>query len=475
MVTAANPYRDQRTQYDPGMGMDELCDALNLGKYIGVLAPSGGEPTISSAIISFLQSGTPASGTVAHKLRQIISVTDEPFGAVGDGVTDDTAAIQAAIDHQTNGGVVFFPPGDYLISTVLTAADPDKLTLLGCGRFSRIHKGANMTMISLGAESSMHRLYLDGEGGTYTGLGVSISTGANDNVSWRRITECDIIDTKSYCVEFTQAIAGFKSVLLNSRFVPTDLATVAIKMPAADETNGNRKIIACDSASNTLVDLGGSENTHVLGCDGSVPLFDDLTTKAICTGNRFVGSEFTFDGTDCVFTSNVLAPTTWTFNATLAGSVFRNNSFATSPTITDNAGGSTSGNEIEYNWVTYTPTWTATGTAPAIGDGTINGAYHREGTDMHVNIVFTAGSTTTFGTGAWSFSLPKAADRLTVGAARLTDSGTAFYAAVCEIAAAASTVQIYGYNVANAVTNAIPFTWASGDRITLDIVYPIDG
>jgi hypothetical protein len=42
------------------------------------------------------------------------------FGAVGDGATLDTAAIQAAIDActQQSGGTVYFPPGDYLSGTL---------------------------------------------------------------------------------------------------------------------------------------------------------------------------------------------------------------------------------------------------------------------------------------------------------------------------------------------------------------------
>lgn len=51
------------------------------------------------------------------------------FGALGDGVHDDTAAIRAAVNFQQTGGdgsnlaksaaVVYLPPGDYLISDTI--------------------------------------------------------------------------------------------------------------------------------------------------------------------------------------------------------------------------------------------------------------------------------------------------------------------------------------------------------------------
>ena len=66
----------------------------------------------------FTQSGTGAvQRTVENKLKDTVSVKD--FGAVGDGVADDTAAIQAAI-NATNKGVLFFPPGDYKITSMVT-------------------------------------------------------------------------------------------------------------------------------------------------------------------------------------------------------------------------------------------------------------------------------------------------------------------------------------------------------------------
>ncbi|MBW3542118.1 MAG: glycoside hydrolase family 55 protein [Planctomycetes bacterium] len=47
----------------------------------------------------------------------IINVKQPPFGAAGDGVTDDTEAIQAAWEAaKRTGGRVFLPPGEYRIS-----------------------------------------------------------------------------------------------------------------------------------------------------------------------------------------------------------------------------------------------------------------------------------------------------------------------------------------------------------------------
>ncbi|MFJ2502536.1 right-handed parallel beta-helix repeat-containing protein [Microbacterium sp. NPDC087592] len=57
-------------------------------------------------------------GTLSAVFGWAVQVTDPRFGAVGDGVTDDTAAIQAAIDFAfaSGGATVVVPPGTYMIN-----------------------------------------------------------------------------------------------------------------------------------------------------------------------------------------------------------------------------------------------------------------------------------------------------------------------------------------------------------------------
>ena len=66
--------------------------------------------------------------TVAAKLQQTVSVID--FGAVGDGATDDTAAIQLALDA-TENGELYFPAGQYKITSAL--AVNARMTIRGAG------------------------------------------------------------------------------------------------------------------------------------------------------------------------------------------------------------------------------------------------------------------------------------------------------------------------------------------------------
>lgn len=91
-------------------GQTDYIEQLN------ALDGSGG-----SALVGFLQSGTGAvATTVQTKLRESVSVKD--FGAVGNGIADDTAAIQAAIDasYTNYNKTVFVPNGIYKLTGRIT-------------------------------------------------------------------------------------------------------------------------------------------------------------------------------------------------------------------------------------------------------------------------------------------------------------------------------------------------------------------
>lgn len=88
---------------------------------------------------TFLQAGAGAvTRSVNSKLRDMVSVKD--FGAVGDDVTDDTAAIQSALDASPG---VFFPAGSYKVTAALQMNDFNFVMGSGRGSIIRsIHNGA---------------------------------------------------------------------------------------------------------------------------------------------------------------------------------------------------------------------------------------------------------------------------------------------------------------------------------------------
>jgi hypothetical protein len=89
------------------------------------------------------------------------------YGAVGDGTTDDTAAIQAAIDASDN---VFLPEGTYLISTCLVMSRP-RQNIRGASKDTYIKAKAGFTGTTIGGSTGAPMIWYQNPTGDWDGTG----------------------------------------------------------------------------------------------------------------------------------------------------------------------------------------------------------------------------------------------------------------------------------------------------------------
>jgi hypothetical protein len=104
---------------------------LNVGDLVNYTIGASTSLSVNAASVLYNEGGTGAVNRNAEqKFQETLSVTD--FGAVGNGLVDDTAAVQNAINAaSTTGAVLYFPAGTYnVLSTsanALTALSNVKL------------------------------------------------------------------------------------------------------------------------------------------------------------------------------------------------------------------------------------------------------------------------------------------------------------------------------------------------------------
>lgn len=82
----------------------------------------------------------------------VVNVRAPAFGAVGDGVADDTAAIQAAINATAAGGVCYFPRGTYLLTSTEAAI------LVGRSQVVLAGDGATVSVLRVADDSAAARV-----------------------------------------------------------------------------------------------------------------------------------------------------------------------------------------------------------------------------------------------------------------------------------------------------------------------------
>lgn len=211
-----------------------------------------------------------------------ISITD--YGAVGDGSTDNTAAIQAACDALTSGGILYFPAGSYKFTAKLAFEGVDGVTLQGAGN--------NTILLPYGALDSalelldcdyprISNLQINGINMTGTGPGVVL-----DGSSHGRIEGCKILNTPGYGVklgQFSSVSGSYFNILDGNHFFNCGRlmdATDAANIYSGSEAS-ETKIIGgeCQSSPGTGWLIDGAN-----GCTGLGASFEGNSKTGVKVG-----------------------------------------------------------------------------------------------------------------------------------------------------------------------------------------------
>ena len=182
--------------------------------------------------------------------RLVVNVTDSRFGATGDGTTDDTAAIQQAIDEAAPGAVVFFPPGTYLVgsagASILTGRSG--VTLAGAGstasalRVAPSSAATRVLNLSRASDSGVRDLGFEADGNTNVLSAVYASVLRGQENIWVR--GCRFADfmpgrtSTTYAAVYTWTSDGVH--VLDSVFTGCGRAVTLDQPDGPCEVSGNR-------------------------------------------------------------------------------------------------------------------------------------------------------------------------------------------------------------------------------------------
>jgi len=426
---------------------------------------------VDSSDVTFLQAGTGAvTRTAQAKMRDVVSVKD--FGAVGDGVTDDTVAFQNAI-AAASGKALFIssPSNAYKITSGLTI--PTGTSIIGDNKWKcKILCGANINLLTMQDSSSISGVYL--EGNATTGVGIQIPSGQNN----QSIIDCRIINFDSGAsagvLNFADNTAGSRMFVSNVEMWQTNGITgsgkYAVYIPNVISANAiPRKFDGIETAGLASFYLGGCNNLYIVNSFIGDLAYTSNSRAALITNTRVLNqTSLTVDGANHILQGNIFPQIT--LAATLTNSVigpFSNNN----PPIIDNTPANNSVQTFQYRWL-YTPTLSSGGVAPVLGNGSIAGYYSRIGAAIFVVVTFQLGSTTTLGTGALRFGLPvsKPDGEVICGGGAVINIGGTLYTANIQIPGAVAYFELIR-DTSGSVTAASPGAFGTGDTIRVSFTY----
>lgn len=435
--------------------------------------PTASQPLTGAELAPVVQGGI-TKKTPISAFGQMANV--KTYGAVGDGVANDTAAFTAAMAAST---AVYVPPGTYKITSTL--AVPNNTTLYGAGRgTSKLLHAFNGDMMTLGNYSGLSGLWLDGQGGTYTGQGVVI----NNGVGRQSITNCRITDFNAACLYFF-AQGGMQCSVFDLIASQTNGATGTGNFAIVIQDTGSvesgafpRKFSHIETNGFCSFSFGSSNNTYITN-SFLADLYYSVNSRATLISNCRLANQLALSirGNNHTIISSAITPQitiepggpppgiAYTDNIALQG-----NSYNNLPII-DN---SVNTRNLLDSWrLAYTPVLTAGTTPPVLGNGTIVGSYSKTGSTTTIAGELVLGTSTTLGTGILSISLPAAMknDIDFAGGTVYMNIGGTVYEGFLQIPIGSSVANLLR-DTSGSVTYNSPGTFAPDDFIRWSATYP---
>lgn len=164
------------------------------------------------------------------------------------------------------------------------------------------------------------------------------------------------------------------------------------------------------------------------------------------------------------------------FESGVAGWILEDTGYAQLNGRTDVNGTATFTGEVllEKPWVAYVPGWSSSlATQPSFGNAGIQAWWKNLGTMAEFKMAITFGTTTTFGSGAWGFTLPIDPDPNGYSAASaimVDDSATARYTGAAWLTNTSGIFRV-AYGGTAGISSTVPFTWAPGDTLIVSGSY----
>lgn len=465
-----------------------------------------------------------------------INVKDSPYNATGDGSTNDTTAINAAIAACPKGGTVYFPTGYYKFSTLTPPTKAVHLRgdghnihgqpVYGDAAFATLSNNMifgtvlvstatsgyaiKFTANNASRHSSVSDMAIVGPGsGSSTGLAFGIVADAsqlirasirnvsiaNFSVGFRGgcensdlhalyIFACDtgFLTEQAFngntitalniekCVTYALHMTGVGGDSVNNLFAGGVIqGNSGANVVTLESSHGNTFIgLYMENTTATrevdLLSTGtGTTYNAFEGCHLNV---NDADVRIQGDRNRWVGNHYSPHLNISGDYNYVLAP----FLLVVAVSGDFNwiqGAYAVTDTGVENVVIDPYNNQLKWKypvWKAYTPVLSGTGWA--LGNGTATGLYVQMGETVHYRVSITFGSTSTFGAGQPTFSLPVTgrSGEPRIGRVRAYVAGGQYLLNSNYATSTTDVLWVNGVNGLQAAASAtVPATWANGD------------